>query len=104
MVKVIKMTNTVKVIIKRNVSDDEINESDIDLPLEVEIEINSSVKLVDFASCALDVFHSNFAVKILEDFNFIVKFNNEEIYESDDSSRENYDFANDGEITYTVLK
>lgn len=98
----IKMPNTVKVIIERNVPADEIHECDLDLPLEVEIEIKDSVDTVNFASCALDVFHANFAVKVLENFNFIVKFNDEIIHESDDQDRENYDFEKDGEITYQV--
>lgn len=72
------------------------SKSDAEVAGVYHIEIKKGVPKKNWAGVALDVFHSNVAVKSLDDFEFTVKDGQEEIIEPDDY--ESYSGGDKGEL------
>lgn len=74
---------TVNVRVVCLVDESELDEEDQELPEEVEVVVEDTVPTDQIAKAALDAFHESFAVEVLDDFEFQVWSDGEEIFENE---------------------
>lgn len=77
-----------------------LHESDKEVPLEAVISLDGSLESSVYANAALDVFSSNEAIKVPEDFEFKVTRNGVELHP--DPDQESYSLSEMGDIRHTV--
>jgi hypothetical protein len=71
---------------------------DADVAGEYEIEVHEDMEEADAAACALDVFHSNVSVDVLDDFEFEVRPESGDRIIEPNPDRESYELAKMGHL------
>jgi hypothetical protein len=90
------MSKNVLIKVSQITDSSNIQEDDRDVAGEYNITVDDSVDESFLADCALDVFHSRVAVSALEDFNFEVWFQGNEIEQTPNHS--NYSLSEMGSL------
>ena len=93
------MNRIVLIFVRQLVEDELLHKYDIDIKGTYRVEVSSEVTPEVAASIALDAFHSEISVKVLDDFEFKVLVDGMETAESDDES-----YSHTGEALSTVTK
>lgn len=76
--------------------EEDLHPDDKDFEPYVTVQIEDDVPVEDWADCALDVYHDNITIKVLDDFEFKVYKGNDELTPND--SHDSYSLKHKGHL------